>query len=122
MVRFLECIEIQTIVEFLYTDPCASVNVLNTNHPDNGDNGKYFYFDKGEFTKMFGKADWNGKRYDVVQRGSKTWTGKVVVWDGTTGKYAGTGRYSGRRDSGAVDGNWAAGDTIQLKACVEQGM
>ena len=118
----LYSIQIPTIVEFLFTDQCTSVNVINTNHPSDGDNGKYFYFDKSELTKMIGNPDWNSKRYDVIQRGSKMWTGKVVVWDGTTGKYAGSGRYSGRRDAGAVAGNWATGDTIKLRACVEQGM
>ena len=98
--------------------------MLNTNHPDKGDNGQYFYFDRSAMTKMIGEPDWNSKRYDVIQRGSKIWTGKVVVWDGSTGKFAGSGRYSGRRDPGpvAVAGNWATGDTIQLKACVEKGM
>ena len=88
--------------------------MLNTNHPRSGDNGKYFYFDKSEFTKMIGKTDWNAKRYDVIQRGSKIWTGKVVVWDGSTG----TPAVHGRKDPVAKSGNWAAGDTIQLKACV----
>ena len=73
-------------------------------------------------TKMIGNYNWNSKRYDVIQGGSKIWTGKVVVWDSSTGQYKGSGRYSGRRDSGAVAGNWATGDTIKLKACVEQGM
>ena len=96
--------------------------MLNTNHPAKGDNGQYFYFDISEMNKMIDNADWNAKTYEVIQRGSKFWTGKVKVWDGTTGDYAGSGRYSGRRASGAVAGNWATGDTIQLKACVEQGM
>ena len=120
-IKFLEAIENQTIVEFLFTDPCASVNVLNTNHP-HGDNGKYFYFDQSECTKMIGNTDWNSKKYDIIQRGSKIWTGKVIVWDGSTGQYAGSGRYSGRRDAGAAAGNWASGDTLQLKACVEKGI
>ena len=110
------------IVEFSFTAQCATVRVLNTNHPNDGDTGKYFYFDKSEFTKMIGKPDWNTKTYNVIQRGSKIWTGKVKVWDSSAGKYAGSGRYAGRRDSGSEAGNWAAGDTIQLKACVEQGM
>ena len=71
---------------------------------------------------MIGNYDWNSKRYDVIQRGSNIWTGKVVVWDGTTGQYAGDGRYSGRRHPDSAAGNWATGDTIQLKTCVEQGM
>ena len=71
---------------------------------------------------MIGKPDWTSKTYEVIQRGSKIWTGKVKVWDDSAGLYAGSGRYTGRRYSGAAPGDWAAGDTIQLKACVEQGM
>ena len=110
------------IVELLFAAKCATVSVLHTNHPRHGDDGKYFFFDEKDFTKMVGERNWNAKTYEVIQRGSKFWTGKVIVWDGTTGEFAGSGRYSGRRDSDAVDGNWAAGDIIQLKACVEKGM
>ena len=71
---------------------------------------------------MIGSTDWNTKTYEVFQQGSKIWTGKVKVWDGSTGQYAGSGRYSGRRAAGAAAGNWASGDTLQLKACVEKGI
>ena len=64
---------------------------------------------------MVGKTDWNVKTYEVTQQGSKTWTGKVVVWDGSTGANK---VVHGRRDPVAKAGNWAPGDTIQLKTCV----
>ena len=64
---------------------------------------------------MVGKTDWNTKTYEVTQRGSKIWTGKVKVWDGSAGAIK---VVHGRKDSGAVAGNWAPGDTIQLTACV----
>ena len=64
---------------------------------------------------MVGNTDWNIKTYEVIQRGSKMWTGKVKVWDGSTGEYK---VVSGRRAAGEVAGNWAPGDTIQLQACV----
>ena len=63
---------------------------------------------------MIGKPDWNAKTYEVFQQGSKIWRGKVKVWDGSASQYG----VSGRRDAGAVAGNWAPGDTIQLTACV----
>ena len=71
---------------------------------------------------MIGVTNWNDKKYEVIQRGSNSWKGRVIVWDGSTGQYAGSGRYSGRRDAGAAAGNWASGDTLQLKACVEKGI
>ena len=64
---------------------------------------------------MVGNTDWNIKTYEVIQRGSKMWTGKVKVWDGSTGELK---TVHGRRHADAVAGNWAPGDTIQLKACV----
>ena len=67
---------------------------------------------------MVGEKDWNNKTYEVIQRGSKSWTGTIRVWDGSTGLYG----LAGRRDTGFAPGNWAPGDTIQLKACVEAGI
>ena len=62
---------------------------------------------------MVGGTDWNQKKYEVIQRGSKSWTGTIIVW-----KDIG----NGRRESGAVAGDWAQGDRIQLKACAEAGI
>ena len=115
---FLESIIILNYVEFLFTALCATVSVLHTYHPRDGDNGKYFIFDKNDFTKMVGETDWNNKTYEVIQRGSTSWTGTIRVWDGSTGIYG----LAGRRDAGPAAGHWARGDTIQLKACVEAGI
>ena len=68
---------------------------------------------------MIGVTNWNGKKYEVIQRGSNSWKGRVIVWDGSTGADK---IVAGRRDSGATAGNWAVGDTIQLEACVEKSM
>ena len=67
---------------------------------------------------MIGVTNWNDKKYEVIQRGSNSWKGRVIVWDGSTGKYG----LAGRRDAGQAAGQWAQGDTIQLKACVEAGI
>ena len=89
--------------------------MLDTKHPKHGNNGKYFFFDANDFTKMVGGEDWNTKKYDVIHRGSKSWTGTIRVDDSENyGPY-------GRRDSGANEGDWVQGDKIQLKACVESG-
>ena len=95
----------------------------HTHHPLLGDTGKFFFFDENDFNKMVGDTGWNSKSYEVIQRGSKNWTGKVRVWDSSSPYGA-----SGRTDLGdkgyknAKAGDWAQGDTIQLKACVEAGI
>ena len=109
------------IIELLFTADCATVSVLHTKHPKHGDRGEYFFFDENDFTKMVGEKDWNVKKYEVIQRGSRSWTGTIKVWAGSNGAH-------GRRDTGekgnknAAAGEWAEGDTIQLKACGEAGI
>ena len=71
----LESIKILIIIELLFVVKCARVSVLHTNHPSHGDDGKYFFFDADDFTKMVGETDWNGNEYEVIQRGSESWTG-----------------------------------------------
>ena len=111
------------IVELSFTADCATVSVLHTKHPDHGDRGQYFFFDENDFTKMVGEKDWNVKKYEVIQRGSRSWTGTIKVWAGNNQNGA-----HGRRDTGkkgnknAAAGEWAQGDTIQLKACGEAGI
>ena len=103
------------IVENLFTADCETVSVLNTRHPFWGDTGKHFFFEASGFTKMVGETDWNTKKYEVIQHGSKSWTGTIIVLDDTYGTY-------GMRDSGAAEGDWAQGDLIQLRSCVESGI
>ena len=90
--------------------------MLHTNHPKHGDNGKYLFFDANDFTKMVSETDWHDKTYEIIQRGSKSWTGTIKVWNG---KKHGV---HGWRASGESAGDWAQGDMIQLKSCVEAGI
>ena len=107
--------KILIIVELLFTAECATVTVLHTNHWYQGDTGKHFFFDANDFSKMVGGEDWNTKKYEVIQRGSKSWTGTILVYgDENHGPH-------GKRDSGANEGDWTQGDKIQLKACFESG-
>ena len=91
--------------------------MLHTKHPRHGNKGKYFFFDENDFTKMVGETDWNNKKYEVTQRGSRSWTGIIKVWDSSN-----PNGIHGMRDTGekgienAAIGEWAKGDTIQLKA------
>ena len=120
MEKSLESIKILIIIELVFSVKCARVSVLHTNHPTHGDDGKYFLFDADDFSKMVGETDWNGNEYEVIQGGSKNWLGKVQVWDRTTlekGAFAG-----GRRVAGFAAGDWAKGDTIQIKACTKAGI
>ena len=64
---------------------------------------------------MVGETEWNTKKYEVIQQGSKSWTGTISVLDDKDGTY-------GMRDSGAAEGDWAQGDLIQLRSCVESGI
>ena len=41
----------------------------------------------------------------------------MIVWKG---KFWNSGAH-GRRDSGSSAGQWAPGDTIELKSCVDKG-
>ena len=66
---------------------------MNTNHWQNGDTGKYFYFAEEEFSTMVGYEDWSDKLFEVMQHGSQSWTGQVKVWKHDSGAH-------GRRDSG----------------------
>ena len=72
---------------------------------------------------MVGEKEWNNKNYEVIQRGSRSWTGTIKVWGSSNQNGA-----HGRRDTGkaGIDntaaGEWAQGDTIQLKTCGEAGI
>ena len=67
-------------------------------------------------TELFGYTSWDGKTVEVVQRGSQTWSGTVIVWNRPDDR----GLY-GRRDEGAGEGQWQPGDTLTAKACAENG-
>ena len=107
------------IVELLFTAKCATVSVLHTKHPKHGERGKYFFFDENDFTKMVGEKEWNNKRYEVIQRGSRSWTGTIKT---ATDKSSNQNGAYGWRDPAPAEGKWAQGDTIQLKSCGEAGI
>ena len=119
--------KILTIVKLLFTVQCATVSVLHTKMNSiqvDSDSGKYFVFDENDFTKMVGEKDWNAKTYEVIQQGSKNWTGTIIIWN--KGPYGSHGR---RHSGGPKDdlkkakaGDWAQGDTIQLKSCGKAGI
>ena len=119
----MESIKIIIIAELLFTAKCATVSVLHTNHPRHGDDGKYFFFDEKDFTKMVGERAWNAKTYEVIQRGSKSWTGTIKVWNSSNDYGANGRRVTGETGiKNAAAEEWAQGDTIQLKACGEAGI
>ena len=86
--------------------------VLHTTHPTN-DKGKYFFFDDYQFSSMVGSANWHGKNFDVLQKGSKTWKGSIRVWKGENGGISA----HGRRVNGDADNQWSTGDKIEMKTC-----
>ena len=86
---------------------CPTVTITATR-------GSHFFFLPEEFTKMVGTDRWRGKEFEVIQDGSKSWTGKVEVWSVATGAH-------GQKVDGYAEGDWRAGDTITLKACSEAG-
>ena len=99
----------------LHALACSKVRVIHTNHWTQGDNGQYFYFSESEVEKMVGDQNWNGMTFEVMQVGSQSWTGKVILWKGADHSAA-----HGRRNDGtSAQGQWATGDTIKLKGCQE---
>ena len=86
--------------------------MLNTDHWQFGDTGKYFYFEDKDFSKMVGSEDWNANTFDVRQAGSQDYSGLVKVWKETK---TNSGAY-GRRVSKPSSGQWKANDTIRWEA------
>ena len=89
------------------------MNVLHTKH-SSGDNGKYFFFSTEDFSKMVGNETWDGLEFEIVQIGSHSWRGKVMVWKRATGSH-------GRKSKGPGNGDWKEGDTITLQTCSKKG-
>ena len=69
---------------------------------------------------MVGNNAWDGKVLEVIQEGSQSWKGPVIVWNGND-EFPGA---HGRRQpiSGSGPRQWAQGDTIKLNHCVEAGI
>ena len=98
---------------FLLLATCPKVNVLHTKH-SSGDNGRYFFFSKEEFSKLVGDDNWNGQEFEIVQYGSHSWRGKVKVWSVASGSH-------GRKVDGDANGDWKKDDTIMLQTCSKEG-
>ena len=91
---------------------CREVEVEHVDHWRDGNTGKYFHFSEPDFDQLLGKKHWTNEKFDVVQKGSQLWYGKIIVWKG-----AKTSGAHGRRDSGSAAGQWVTGDTIELQSC-----
>ena len=86
---------------------------MHTKH-SSGDNGRYFFFSNEELTKLVGDDNWNGQELEIVQYGSRSWKGKVIVWRVASGSH-------GRKVDGVANGDWNEGDTIMLQTCSKEG-
>jgi len=86
----------------------VTLHVTHTNHPTEGDNGKYFYFDQAEWTAMVGDSA-SGVQI-VKQTGSRDWTGPIVV-------RTHQGPIYGQRQKLSDVNQFAAGDLLNL--CVQ---
>ena len=62
---------------------------------------------------MIENDKWDGKEFEIIQGGSKSWKGKVMVWNRASGSH-------GRKVHGSSSGDWKKGDTITLRACGER--
>ena len=65
---------------------------------------------------MVGNEDWNGEKFKVIQKGSHSWSGTVIVWKGDSKSGA-----HGRWDWKSKPGQWASGDNIELMSCADEG-
>ena len=105
---------------------CPIVNLIVDSDPEPGTNaasepGKWFDFAEEEFNQMVGYENWHKHEFEIVQKGSHSWEGKVVVYK--TESYDGKGIFSGQKadEEGAAAGDWKTSDTITLKRCINPG-
>ena len=95
---------------------------MHTKHSKFGDKGQYFYLSKEDLGNVIGADKFNaisssGNVFTVVQKGSRSWEGKVRIW---TRDSEGNNNPHGRREEGIADGQWIKGDTIGLKGCTSK--
>ena len=57
--------------------------------------------------------------FKVKQDGSKSWTGQIIVWKGDMENKGAHGRRYPIASS--KSGQWEEGDTITLRACLDEG-
>ena len=65
-------------------------------------------------SKLVGDDNWNAQKLEIVQYGSHSWRGKVIVWRVTSGSH-------GRKLDGDANGDWKKDDTIMLQTCSKEG-
>lgn len=93
-------------------DICAVLKVDHINHWRDGQSGMYFYFSESDLNKKINSGWEHGTKFEVIQEGSNSWMGQVIVFKQTE-----QGGAHGRRLEGAREGQWKAGDTIKFKNC-----
>ena len=79
-----------------------------------------FHFDNDEMTKMLGhELNIIGEKLDVVQSGSRNWSGEVFV-SGVISDISEKILYIGKQspENNITSGQWSAGDEIRLQSCV----
>ena len=91
-------------------DICAVLKVDHINHWRDGQSGMYFYFSESDLKSGSGWE--HGTKFEVIQEGSNSWRGQVIVFKKTE-----QGGAHGRRLEGAREGQWKAGDKIKFKNC-----
>ena len=64
---------------------------------------------------MVGNRDWNGKTFKISQKGSRSWSGRVVAWRKDIGSFGcGDCAAHGRRNPGVGNNQWVTGDTLEI--------
>ena len=95
-----------------FSEQCPSLSVWHTVHHKHGDHGKYFHFNEKAMDYMVGNTDWEYKVFNIIQSGSRTWSGSVKVWRSTSDTDA-----NGRRNFHGAENQWSPGDTIVMHNC-----
>ena len=72
--------------------------------------------------EFFGSESWWNKEYEVVQKGSRDWTGTVMIkWRGESSYDLPFYGYQtmDAKGQGKDFGKFAIGDTLTLKSCID---
>ena len=78
----------------------------------------YFNFDKDEMTRMLGREMIHAEEFEIVQEGSRDWSGMINIQrpDTKDRPTYGTTDTTGRRAKSWDYGQWSIGDKIRLDA------
>ena len=70
----------------------------------------YFNFDKDEMTRMLGREMIHAEEFEIVQEGSRDWSGYIKIqWPDQNPR--------GRRLYASDENQWSKGDKIRLLSC-----